>query len=249
MTSVSLEELLLLEPPRRNHAHTEFNGSHARIAYMYSETIGQHYYAQNHPMKPSRLALTHDLVMSYQLHKEMSIYKAPVASFQDLTKFHSKEYISFLKNKTEDTDHYLPLTNDCPLFESVFEYCQEYAGASLTSAQLINNNECDIAINWSGGLHHSHRTSASGFCYVNDIVIAIQELLKNNPRVLYIDIDCHQGDGVQEAFYDSDRVMCVSFHRFGQTPEGWSFFPGTGSLQESGCGAGINFSLNIPLMQ
>ena len=48
---------------------------------------------------------------------------------------------------------------------------------------------CDIAINWSGGLHHAKKFEASGFCYVNDIVIGILELLKVHPRVLYIDID------------------------------------------------------------
>lgn len=62
----------------------------------------------------------------------------------------------------------------------------------------------------------------SGFCYVNDIVIAILELLKYHPRVLYIDIDVHHGDGVQEAFYLTDRVMTVSFHKYGNY-----FFPGT----------------------
>ena len=46
---------------------------------------------------------------------------------------------------------------------------------------------------------------ASGFCYVNDLVLAILELLKYNARVLYIDIDVHHGDGVEEAFYLTDR--------------------------------------------
>ena len=41
----------------------------------------------------------------------------------------------------------------------------------------------------------------SGFCYVNDIAVAILELLKYHPRVMYLDIDVHHGDGVQEAFY------------------------------------------------
>ncbi|KAH6941598.1 hypothetical protein HPB50_020626 [Hyalomma asiaticum] len=84
---------------------------------------------------------------------------------------------------------------------------------------------CDIAINWSGGLHHAKKFEASGFCYVNDIVIAILELLKYHPRVLYIDIDIHHGDGVQEAFYLTDRVMTVSFHKYGNY-----FFPGTGDI-------------------
>ena len=83
----------------------------------------------------------------------------------------------------------------------------------------------DIAINWAGGLHHAKKSEASGFCYVNDIVLAILELLKYHQRVLYIDIDIHHGDGVEEAFYTTDRVMTVSFHKYGE------YFPGTGDLR------------------
>jgi len=82
---------------------------------------------------------------------------------------------------------------------------------------------------------------ASGFCYVNDIVLAILELLKYHQRVLYIDIDVHHGDGVEEAFYTTNRVMTVSFHRFGD------FFPGTGDIRDKGFGEGENYALNIPL--
>lgn len=46
---------------------------------------------------------------------------------------------------------------------------------------------------------------ASGFCYVNDLVLGILELLKYHGRVLYVDIDVHHGDGVEEAFYLTDR--------------------------------------------
>ena len=73
-------------------------------------------------------------------------------------------------------------------------------------------NEADIAINWSGGLHHAKKREASGFCYVNDIVICILELLRVYTRVLYVDIDVHHGDGVEEAFFLTNRVMTVSFH-------------------------------------
>ena len=78
-----------------------------------------------------------------------------------------------------------------------------------------------------GGLHHAKKFEASGFCYVNDIVIAILELLKYHVRVLYIDIDVHHGDGVQEAFYLTDRVMTVSFHKYGNF-----FFPGNNFAKE-----------------
>lgn len=89
----------------------------------------------------------------------------------------------------------------------------------------LNHGQADICVNWGGGLHHAKKSEASGFCYVNDIVLAILELLKYHARVLYIDIDIHHGDGVEEAFYVTDRVMTVSFHKFGD------FFPGTGAVK------------------
>jgi hypothetical protein len=76
-------------------------------------------------------------------------------------------------------------------------------------AKKLATGQYDIAINWAGGLHHGKRNAASGFCYVNDLVLAIVELLRVFPRVLYIDIDIHHGDGVEEAFYLTDRVLTV----------------------------------------
>ena len=64
-------------------------------------------------------------------------------------------------------------------------------------------------------------------------MLAILELLKYHQRVLYIDIDIHHGDGVEEAFYTTDRVMTVSFHKYGE------YFPGTGDLRVSLDGDGV----------
>lgn len=72
-------------------------------------------------------------------------------------------------------------------------------------------------------------------------MLAILELLKFYSRVLYIDIDIHHGDGVEEAFYSTDRVMCVSFHKFGE------YFPGTGHIKDVGAGKGRYYSVNVPL--
>jgi histone deacetylase 1/2 len=82
---------------------------------------------------------------------------------------------------------------------------------------------------------------ASGFCYVNDCVLGILELLKTYERVLYIDIDCHHGDGVEEAFFTTNRVMTASFHKFGD------YFPGTGAIDDIGSGPGKYYSVNFPL--
>ena len=99
----------------------------------------------------------------------------------------------------------------------------------------------DISINWAGGLHHAKKFEASGFCYINDCVLGILELLKTYQRVLYIDIDCHHGDGVEEAFLTTDRVMTVSFHKYGD------YFPGTGSITDIGAERGKYYSVNFPL--
>jgi histone deacetylase 1/2 len=114
---------------------------------------------------------------------------------------------------------------DCPVFDGLYEFCQLSAGGSVAGAVKLNKEATDIAINWAGGLHHAKKSEASGFCYVNDIVLAILELLKYHQRVLYIDIDIHHGDGVEEAFYTTDRVMTCSFHKYGE------YFPGTGDLR------------------
>lgn len=74
-----------------------------------------------------------------------------------------------------------------------------------------------------------------------DIVLGILELLRFKKRVLYIDIDVHHGDGVEEAFYTTDRVMTVSFHKYGE------YFPGTGELRDIGIGTGKHYAVNFPL--
>uniref|UniRef100_A0A8C1BRG1 Histone deacetylase 3 n=1 Tax=Cyprinus carpio carpio TaxID=630221 RepID=A0A8C1BRG1_CYPCA len=200
-------------------------------------------------MKPHRLSLTHSLVLHYGLYKKMMVFKPYKASQHDMCRFHSEDYIDFLQkvspNNMQGFTKSLNAFNvgdDCPVFPGLFEFCSRYTGASLQGATQLNHKICDIAINWAGGLHHAKKFEASGFCYVNDIVISILELLKYHPRVLYIDIDIHHGDGVQEAFYLTDRVMTVSFHKYGNY-----FFPGTGDMYEVGAESGRYYCLNVPL--
>lgn len=70
---------------------------------------------------------------------------------------------------------------DCPVFDGMYDFCATYTGASIDGAVKLNNGEVDIAVNWAGGLHHAKKSEASGFCYVNDIVLGILELLKVSP--------------------------------------------------------------------
>ncbi|KAJ3050517.1 Histone deacetylase 3 [Rhizophlyctis rosea] len=201
-------------------------------------------------MKPARLALTHELVVQYGLSNKMKFMSPREAFDSEVKKFHSEDYVDFLRRVTPDNvtnySKFLSKFNlgveDCPIFDGLYDFCRMYSGASIEAARQLMTGQADIAINWSGGLHHAKKFEASGFCYVNDIVLAILELLQTNQRVLYVDIDVHHGDGVQEAFYHSDRVMTVSFHRYDGT-----FFPGTGALDENGGGNGKFYSINVPL--
>ncbi|KAL7466284.1 hypothetical protein ACHAXS_006589, partial [Conticribra weissflogii] len=174
------------------------------------------------------------------------------------------------------------LEDDCPLPTTsharslLWKYCLSVAGASWHAASLLmggsaDEGDRDVVIHWGGGRHHSHSNKAGGFCFVNDVVLAIQRLLKSRvngvdngmfagipdfqyssasgdestPRILYIDLDIHHPDGVQSAFYSTDRVLTASFHRFAP-----GFFPtSSGSIREKGESgtAGMGYNLNIPL--
>ncbi|KPI38324.1 Histone deacetylase RPD3 [Cyphellophora attinorum] len=224
------------------------NNDGKRVAYFYDSDVGNFAYVSGHPMKPHRIRLAHSLVMNYGLYKKMEIYRAKPASKYEMTQFHTDEYIDFLAKVTPDNmesyqkeQQKYNVGDDCPVFDGLFDFCGISAGGSMEGAARLNRKKADIAINWAGGLHHAKKSEASGFCYVNDIVLGIIELLRFHKRVLYIDIDVHHGDGVEEAFYTTDRVMTVSFHKYGE------YFPGTGELRDIGVGSGKYYSVNFPL--
>jgi histone deacetylase 1/2 len=232
-----------IDPPTVNGG-----GDKKRVAYFYDSDVGNYAYVSGHPMKPHRIRLAHSLIMNYGLYKKMEIYRAKPASKYEMTQFHTDEYVDFLAKVTPDNmDSYVKeqqkfnVGDDCPVFDGLFEFCGISAGGSMEGAARLNRQKADVAINWAGGLHHAKKSEASGFCYINDIVLGIIELLRFNQRVLYIDIDVHHGDGVEEAFYTTDRVMTVSFHKYGE------YFPGTGELRDIGVGQGKYYAINFPL--
>ncbi|MCP9261530.1 Histone deacetylase [Dirofilaria immitis] len=209
--------------------------SKREVCYYFHHDVPNFHYGSRHPMKPQRLAALHSLVVNYGLHKEMLVLTPPRASAIEIERFHSKDYVDFLQRVSPRTaDQYENLFSqynigeDCPIFDGIFEFCSIYTGATLSGVARLNHGLSDIAINWSGG---------------------ILELLKYHPRVLYIDIDIHHGDGVQEerlqeAFYLTDRVMTVSFHKYGNY-----FFPGTGDMYDIGQDSGRYYAVNIPMKE
>jgi histone deacetylase HOS2 len=232
-----------------------------KVSFHYNPHVEYHHFGSSHPMKPWRLTLTKQLVLAYGLEYTMDLFEPKPASKDDLAIFHDRNYLNYLsmitpQNAQPDDPQYITYgfggeSNDCPVFDGLWNYVSLYTGATMSAAYNLINNQSDIAINWSGGLHHAKKNLASGFCYVNDIVIAIQTLLSRNQRVLYIDIDVHHGDGVEQAFESSDRVFTLSYHKYGIDKHGYPFFPGTGNIDETGpvdpTNPGKAHSLNIPI--
>jgi acetoin utilization protein AcuC len=119
-----------------------------------------------------------------------------------------------------------------PLFDGLFERASTAVGGSILAAEIALGGR--IAFNPAGGTHHGRRARASGFCYFNDPVFAILRLLDAGiERVLYVDLDAHHGDGVQDASADDARVWTLSIHEAGR-------WPYTGALDDAGGGRSVN---------
>ncbi|EYU24731.1 hypothetical protein MIMGU_mgv1a0240462mg, partial [Erythranthe guttata] len=164
------------------------DGSKRKVCYFHDPDIGNYYYGIANPMRPYRTAMTFSLLKNYDVLQHMQVFKPVPARETDLHSFHADDYVDFLKRVTPENqkEHLLQLKRfnlgafDCPVFDGLYSYCRSYAGGSISGAVRLNNGLSDIAVNWAGGLHHAKKCGASGFCYVNDIVLAILELLANH---------------------------------------------------------------------
>jgi acetoin utilization protein AcuC len=219
-----------------------------KTAFIYTDAYFDYDYGPAHPLKIIRLKLTFELIHAYGLLALPSIQTIITkrAEEDDLAVFHSREYLSILKQANDgdlrgDAYAYGLGPGDNPIFPGFYDWSLWATGATLQAVDFVSKGEGEIAFNIAGGLHHAMRSRASGFCYINDPVIGILKLLKQGKRVAYIDIDAHHGDGVQAAFYQTNQVLTISLHE-----TGYSLFPGTGFEYEIGEGEGEGYSVNLP---
>jgi len=222
----------------------------SKTAFIYREDLASFDYGASHPLKTVRLKLTFDLINSLGLldGPGARYVNAREASDEEIGLFHDNDYLKALKAVNggiwvPGCEAFGLGPGDNPVFKGLYDWSRLVAGASIQAAELVDDGEVDIAFNISGGLHHALHNRASGFCYVNDPAVAIHLLLRRGRRVAYLDIDAHHGDGVQAAFYDTDRVLTISIHESGH-----SLFPGTGFETETGLGNGAGYSVNVPLL-
>ena len=217
---------------------------------IYDKLLSSYEIAPNHPMRPIRLSYVAELLQSYDVFdaKGITIAKPKMATERDLLTFHTPRYINAIKSPPTKPN----LTNpnefnigygDNPIFPNMYSLANLIAGSSIFAAEQLYLGKHNTVFNIAGGLHHAMPNNASGFCIFNDPVIAINKLLGFGLKPAYIDIDCHHGDGVQHAFYETDQVLTISIHESGKY-----IFPGTGYTSEIGKGKGKGYSVNIPLL-
>lgn len=195
----------------------------------------------NHPLNIVRHAAVVDLISMLGWLNEENYRESQAASVERLLEFHSRAYLKALQyaNATGSVDpgvreRYQVGTFENPLFPGLFERASMTVGGSILAAKLAAQGH--VVFHPTGGTHHGRPDRAAGFCYLNDPVFAIMTLLEQgSAQVVYLDLDAHHGDGVEEAFFTEPNVTTVSVHE----QDRWPF---SGSQSRPSAGA-FNFSV------
>ncbi len=217
--------------------------------FIYSGRFGDFTYGEGHPFNPGRASVLHNLLgeQGYLDEPWIRVEEPRPISKERLFESHDPTYIGALEMAgSGNWDHAFLKYNlggeECPIFPQLFDYILLYTSATITAVDLIVEENANIVFNPLGGFHHAARDAAEGFCYVNDAIVAIDIFLAKGFKVAYIDIDAHHGNGVQDAYFDDDRVLTISLHESGKT-----LYPWTGFENEIGEDMGAGHNINIPL--
>jgi acetoin utilization protein AcuC len=222
-----------------------------RSVITYDSAYLDYDFGPHHPLRPERVEAGLSLLEETGLiDRQFDLLEHPVATRDELLTLHDGPYISAVESasdgwmpESELRAHGLVHGGDNPPFPGMHGAAASVAGGSMTAVRAVMGGGITHAFNPAGGLHHAHRSRASGFCIYNDAALAAAVARDEfGARVLYVDFDCHHGDGVQWLFYDDPNVLTLSFHESGRY-----LFPSTGFPDEIGEGAGEGYALNVPM--
>ena len=220
-----------------------------RAVFVHSSDLEKYKYPAECPFNISRAGKVRKIIgsMGLLLGNDRREVAPRTAERAVLEKSHSSRYLDALQAAAKGDLDIESLrmgigTPDCPVFRDMYDYATLACGATLTAVNLILSADAELAFNPSGGYHHAGPELAAGFCYINDVALACLILAEAGKRVLYLDVDVHHGDGVQNSFYNRANVMTISFHESGK-----ALFPETGFEDEIGTGPGKGYCINVPL--
>ncbi len=194
-----------------------------------------------HPERRERLAYTDD-----QLSEE-GIWDRPefvrlspgMVSEDEVLAVHERRYLEFLREADIKGGY---IDSDTIIPPGILDTVLLAAGGAVTAAEAVIEGRVENAfamVRPPG--HHAGRYSGGGFCYLNNLAIMVQAVKKRGiKKILILDWDAHHGNGTQEIFYDDPSVFFTSIH---QSP----FYPGTGSIYETGSGKGAGYTVNMPV--
>ena len=178
------------------------------------------YSQAGHPESPERVRSSYDY-----LKDKFEIIEPDLVNENDVMLAHTK--VHYQQVKTGQFFDY-----DTPNYSNIFEIAIESVSAAVTAMNLALTGEACFSLMRPPG-HHASADKLEGFCYFNNIAIAVMKALKEIDKVAIIDFDCHHGNGTQNIFMGNKKVMYLSLH---QSP----LYPGTGLRTEQNC---INYPL------
>ncbi|MBV9251581.1 MAG: acetoin utilization protein AcuC [Acetobacteraceae bacterium] len=218
-------------------------GSDARRPiYVGHEIYRNSSYGPKHPLAVPRVSTCTDLCRTLGWLPDSAYREAPMATVADLTRFHDPGYIAALQAaeatqsvSAGNRELYRIGAEGNPVYREMFRRPALSAGGVLLGARLAAEGR--IVHCPGGGTHHGRPDRAAGFCFTNDAVLGLLAWLDAGlSNIVYLDIDAHHGDGVQDAFHDDPRVLTISLHEEGR----WPF---TGTATDVAGGAARNFPL------
>ena len=202
-----------------------------------STRFGEHVTPPGHPERPERAGVFDVVAEAFRSRGGVVADPRP-ATREELARIHTPAYLDLVAAADGRAAMLDPDTFTSP--ESV-EIARLAAGAAIEAARHAwRTAESAVALVRPPG-HHAEPDRAMGFCLYNNIAVAAAALRADGvSRVAIVDFDVHHGNGTQAAFYADPSVLFVSSHQY-------PYYPGTGAADETGTGAGLGFTVNIPM--